>query len=122
MGRFARGDILSRSKVFAVRAIRFVRSLPSEPASRHIGLQCLRAATSVGANLHEADMADTVKDFISKVNVAQKEAGEVCYWLALLAEAGIVATENLRTLAAESEELRKICRQIILSTRRSAVP
>ena len=68
MGRFAGRDILERSKAFGVMAVRLARHLPTDPGSRHIGLQFLRSATSVGSNLHEADMADTVKDFCNKVN------------------------------------------------------
>ena len=120
MGRFAGRDILGRSKAFAVKVIRLARSLPADSANRHIGLQCLRAATSVGAYLHEADMADSVKDFINKVNLAQKEASEVGYWLNLLVEAEILPASNISELSAESEALWKICRQIILSTRRNA--
>ena len=118
MGRFAGRDILGRSKAFAVGAIRLSRTLPVDPASRHIGLQCLRSATSIGANLHEADMADTVREFVCKVNLAHKEAGEAVYWLSLLAEAGIMPTQRLSALLAEAKELRDICRQINLSTRR----
>ena len=118
MGRFAGRDILERSKAFGVMAVRLARHLPADPGSRHIGLQFLRSATSVGANLHEADMADTVKDFCNKVNLAQKEAGEATYWIGLLDASNIGPTGRLTKIQAQSVELRKICRQIVLSTRR----
>jgi len=71
-----------------------VREMPADFAARHIARQLLRSSTSIGANLHEADMADTVKDFCHKVNISQKEAGETTYWLSLIRDAGILPEEE----------------------------
>ena len=119
MGRFAEKDILDRSKAFALRIIRLVRALPKDNVEKHLGPQLLRSGTSVGANLHEADMTETVKDFCHKVNIAQKEAGETVYWISLIREAGLLPVKKLVNIEGEAEELQKICRQIINSTRRN---
>ena len=71
MGRFAGKDILDRSKGFAIEVIRLLRKAPDSFVARRMADQLLRSATSIGANLHEADMAETVPDFCNKVNIAQ---------------------------------------------------
>jgi len=119
MGRFAAGDILPRSKAFALRVIGLVRTLPREPAAEHLGKQLLRSATSVGANLHEADMAETRRDFCNKVNIAQKEAAEAAYWISLFRESALLRGAKGNEVEAEAVEIRKVCRQIVLATRRA---
>ncbi len=50
--------------------------------------QILRSGTSIGANTHEAQAAQSKKDFISKMTIASKEARETDYWLRLLDKSG----------------------------------
>ena len=97
-----------------------VRSLPKDTVGRHFAGQLLRSATSIGANLCEADMSDTARDFCNKVNIAQKEAAETVYWISLLREPNLSAPEGLSAIEAEALALQKICRQIVHSSRRNA--
>lgn len=53
-------------------------------SARDIGRQLMRAATSIGANLEEADAGQSRADFISKCTISLKEARESLYWLRLL--------------------------------------
>lgn len=53
--------------------------------------QLLRSGTSIGANVQEAQAAQSRKDFVSKMSVASKEAREPDYWLRLLAKSGYLA-------------------------------
>ena len=53
-------------------------------------LQLLRSGTSVGANTEEAVGAQTKKDFITKINIAYKEAREIHYWLRLLRDSELI--------------------------------
>lgn len=55
-----------------------------------ISKQILRSGTSIGANIEEAIAAQSKRDFISKMAIASKEAGETKYWLRLLSESQIV--------------------------------
>jgi len=50
--------------------------------------QVLRSGTSIGANVHEAQAAQSKADFISKMSIASKEARETKYWLRLLTKSG----------------------------------
>src|SRR6478735_9041610 len=55
-----------------------------------ISKQLLRSATSIGANVEEANAAQTKKDFITKMAIASKEARETRYWLKLLSKSKLV--------------------------------
>jgi four helix bundle protein len=56
--------------------------------------QLLRSGTSIGANIHEAQYAQGTKDFISKLEIAQKECYESEYWLELLYETDIITESD----------------------------
>jgi len=68
--------------------------------------QLLRSGTSIGANVHEAQAAQSRKDFASKMAIASKEARETLYWLRLLDNSGFLAlypatadvTSEIRTI------------------------
>jgi len=82
-----------------------------------LGKQYLRAATSIGANVEEAQSAESRPDFVHKYGIAQKEARESLYWLKLLAESGIIPSRRLTPLMKETEELFAVITGIILSTK-----
>jgi four helix bundle protein len=61
--------------------------------------QLLRSGTSIGANVEEANAAQTKKDFISKMSIASKEARETRYWLRLLDRSKLVNLDYTNHLA-----------------------
>ena len=74
-------DIRMRTFDFAVRIVKLCRYLDEKPgASRTLSNQLLKAATSVGANIEEAQAGQSKLDFISKNAIALKEARETHYW------------------------------------------
>ena len=77
-------DIQQRTFEFAKWIVKLVDRLPRTLAATEIGRQMLRSGTSVGANMQEADAAESRSDFIHKVSIALKEARETRYWLALV--------------------------------------
>jgi four helix bundle protein len=83
-----------------------------------LGKQYLRCATSIGANIEEAQAGESRADFIHKLGIAQKETRESRYWLQLLSESNIVPQERLRALLQETEELLSVITSIIVSTKR----
>ena len=78
----------TKSKEFAVHIVFFCRSLKEKRIESPIVMQLLRAGTSIGANIFEAEYAQSPKDFISKFEIALKECNESDYWLTLLYETG----------------------------------
>jgi len=68
----------------------------------------LRSGTSIGANVRESRSAQSDKDFLSKLEIALKEARETQYWLEILIESGMVDTSKFSSLLQEANEIGKI--------------
>ncbi|MBN2535384.1 MAG: four helix bundle protein [Spirochaetales bacterium] len=83
-----------------------------------IGKQFLRSATSIGANIQEAQSSESKADFIHKCSISQKEARESHYWLRLLAASKIIESENLQPLIQETDEIIAIITKIIMNTKK----
>ena len=78
-----KNEILDLSFDFALEIIKLVKYLKSKKEFV-LSNQLLRSGTSIGANVSEAQAAQSTKDFISKMSIASKEARETEYWLRLL--------------------------------------
>ena len=76
--------------------------------------QLLKAATSVGANMEEADGAQTKADFITKVSIAKKEAKEAVYWLRLIAATDAPLRRRVSPLLDEAKQIASIVSAIQL--------
>ena len=111
-------DIRERSFQFAVRVIRGVRHLPNDAASRVVVHQLVKAATSVGANVEEADGAESKRDFVHKLSIARKETRESRYWLRII-RASLSDHAEWAPLQQESEEIARILSAIINSARKT---
>ena len=92
-------DIKKRTFLFAVRIVQLVGRLPRTVAGIEIGRQLLRAGTSVGSNVEEADGAISRKDFVNHTRIARKEARESRYWLTLIDAAGLLRDPDVRHAA-----------------------
>ncbi|MBQ8791559.1 MAG: four helix bundle protein [Ruminiclostridium sp.] len=77
--------LLDLSFEFAVAIVNLIDNI-SVPKSSYMINQLARAGTSVGANIHEAQYAQSKKDFIAKMEIALKESNETSYWLKLMYE------------------------------------
>ena len=108
--------ITDRTKQFAIRIVKACGFLDASPGvTRTLGKQLLRSGTSVGANVREAQSAQSDKDFLSKLEIALKEARETQYWLEILIESDIVEEGKFRPLLTEAIEIGKI---LVASTRK----
>lgn len=107
-------DIRERTFQFAVRVIQAVRHLPRNTATRVMVRQLVKSATSVGANVKEADGAESRRDFIHKTSIARKEARESRYWLRVV-RAAILNNKEFAALEQESGELVRILSAMIAS-------
>ena len=80
-------NILAEKSIsFAIRIVNCYKLLLKERQEYILSKQLLRSGTSIGANVHEAIQAQSRADFISKLNIALKEASESSYWLTILRE------------------------------------
>jgi four helix bundle protein len=106
--------IVERSFEFAVRVVRLCRFLDEQDrVSRTLANQLLRAGTSIGANIEEAQAGQSKADFTAKMAIARKEARETLYWLRLLKAAEIVESEKLNEITKEADELVRILTSIV---------
>ena len=79
--------------------------------------QMLRCGTSIGANIAEANMAQSLADFTAKMDIALKEANETLYWLSLLNRAEYLAAPEADVLISDCKEL---LRMLISTTKKTA--
>ncbi len=67
--------------------------------------QCLRSGTAIGALIREAVFAQSDADFISKLSIALKEAGETAYWLELLKETAYIDETSYESVITDCNEM-----------------
>jgi len=113
-------DLRHRSYQFSINIITFIDSLPTKRSNRIISDQLLRCATSIGANVEEAQAGQSQADFISKYNIALKEARETIYWLRLLDASEECSDGACKTLSQEAGEIARIIGSIIVNTKKGS--
>jgi four helix bundle protein len=111
-------NIAKRTFDFSIEIIKLIgkANLPFE--YKPIGSQLLRAGTSIGANVEEAQAAESKADFVHKYNIALKEARETKYWLKLLLAIQSQCVE-VKSLIQESDEICKILGRIVVNSRKN---
>ena len=108
-------DSKTRTYKFALKVISLVDSLPNNVSALIIGKQLLRAATSIGANVVEAQASPSRRDFTNYFNHALKSANETTYWLELLREANKGDMQIINVLIKETREIACILASSILT-------
>lgn len=101
----AESKLRELSTDFAVKAIQFCDGIKG-----HYSLvnQLERSATSIGANIREANYAHGKADFAAKLQIALKECYETEYWLELFDRSGLVANDTLKALFVQCGTIRRI--------------
>lgn len=113
-----RMSIPDRTFEFAVRITRLCNHLDKQPGtSRLLASQLFRSGTSIGANVEESESAQSQKDFISKRQIALKEARETRYWLKLLIKSEMIPANKVNQLLDECEQLMKIVAKSIVTAK-----
>ena len=106
-----------KSFLFAVRIVKLCKHLNTGKKEYTLAKQLLRSGTSVGANIAEAEQAQSRADFISKMSIALKEAGETDYWLRLLRATEYLNEEEFRSIYKDCGELEKMLTAIVKTAR-----
>ena len=97
--------LLELSMDFSVDIINLVKFLKANHESI-IANQIGRSGTSIGANIHEAQYAQGKKDFVSKLEIALKEASETGYWIELLRRTDYIDEQMYKGLSAKCASIR----------------
>jgi len=107
--------ILQKSYDFSLMIIELYKFLHKDRREYVLSKQLLRAGTSIGANINEAQAGISRKDFVAKMSIASKEARETRYWLNLLADSGYIDKTNnkIKNLFEEIESIINILTKIV---------
>lgn len=108
--------IENKSFDFAVRIVNVYKFLAFEKQERVLSKQLLRSGTSIGANVAEAQKAQTKPDFNTKMNVALKEANETYYWLRLLYKTDYLTSKEFDSIEKDIKEIVAILTSICKKT------
>ena len=109
--------IEEKSFDFAIRIVKLKDFLSEERKEFDLSRQILRSGTSIGANVSEAQQAQSQADFLSKINIALKEAAETKYWLRLLRATGKLTEKETESILSECIEIEKILYSIVRTTK-----
>ena len=106
-----------KSFLFAVRIVKLSNHLNTAKKEYVLSKQLLRSGTSIGANIAEAEQAQSKADFISKMNIALKEAVETNYWLRLLQATDYLSETEFASIYSDCRELEKMLTAIVKTSK-----
>ena len=106
-----------KSFQFALRIVKLCNYLHDKKREYIMAKQLLRCGTSIGANVAEAEHAQSRADFCSKLNIALKEAAETDYWLRLLHKADYLNETEFQSVYADCKEVESLLAAIVKSTK-----
>ena len=106
-----------KSFAFALLAIKTYKHLTTNKKEFIIAKQLLRSGTSIGANIREAQNAESKADIVHKLAISQKECDETIYWLELLHQSEYITENEFSQLYNHANELLKMLRSSIMTTK-----
>ena len=114
-----KNEIVDLSFQFAVRIVNLYKYLIKDKQEYVLSKQLLRSGTSIGANITEAQDAQSKKDFVSKLSISLKEAKETRYWILLLIETEYLdkKSKHVESLQNELTSIIKLLTAIIISAK-----
>ncbi|MDR1980699.1 MAG: four helix bundle protein [Tannerellaceae bacterium] len=107
----------NKAYVFALRMIKAYRYLTQEQREFIISKQMLRSGTAIGALIREAEHGQSKADFISKMNIALKEANETEYWLMLLKDSEYIDEKTFTSIHKDCDELIRLLVSIVKTSK-----
>lgn len=104
------GNILyQKAFEFAVRIVKFYKYLLKKNRDLHsLYEQLLRAGTSIGANVSEAQSAHSKKDFVNKLDISLKESRETDFWLKVFHKSEIINGNEFNSIFKDCDELERL--------------
>ena len=108
-----------KSFAFALRTVKLFGYLKKQKNEYDLSKQMMRSGTSVGANIREAQNAESKLDFIHKLSISQKECDETLYWLELLFKAEYLTELEFDSIYKEGTEILKILKSVIITTKQN---
>ena len=100
--------VQEKSFCFAIRIVNLCRYLQNEQKEYVLSKQLLRCGTSIGANIAEAQQAQSKPDFVNKINIALKESYETNYWIRLLHATQYLKEREYESIIDDCSELERL--------------
>lgn len=104
---------------FAVRIVKLCKYLQKEKQEYILSKQLLRCGTSIGANIAEAQQAQSRPDFVAKLSISLKEAVETNYWLRLLNASDILSESEFSSIYDDCREIERLLTSILKTAKSS---
>ena len=111
--------IRDKSFNFAVRVFKLYRFLCDNQKEYVLSKQLLRSGTSIGANIEEALQAQSKRDYLSKMNIALKEAYETLYWIRIFHATELLDDKQRDSIFADCNEIIKLLVSIVKTTKQN---
>lgn len=113
-------ELRTRAKALALRIIAVCDEIDTKKGRGVLVNQIIKSATSIGANIHEANYAASKADFINKFHIALKECGETEYWIEMLLGANAINEQTAKDLLQESGVIRRMLVKSITTAKENA--
>ncbi len=104
---------------FALQIVNVVHILQEEKREYILSKQLLKSGTAIGANIREAQFAESSADFIHKLTIALKEANETEYWLSLLIDSNYLKKGDTEPIVNDNISLIKMLISIIKTKKKN---
>ena len=101
-------ELRTRAKTLALHIIAVCDEVDTRKGRGVLVNQIVRSATSIGANIHEANYASSKADFIAKLQIALKECHETEYWLKLFVKTNMINESIYSKLSGDSGKIRRL--------------
>ena len=111
--------LIDKSIIFASRIVKLHQHLTKTKKETIISKQIIRSATSIGANINEANYGSSKADFIAKMHIALKECAETEYWITLLKESEYITEDIFDSLINDCISIKKMLVASLNTTKRS---
>ena len=105
--------IITKCKDFSLRIIKLYQYMIREQKEYALSKQVLRSGTSIGANVIEAQAAQSGADFISKLSISLKETRETKYWLELLYRSEYITERQFQSIIKDANEIDALLTAIV---------
>ena len=115
-----RNIIVNKSEDFAVRIVNLSKILRADRNEYIMSKQLIRSGTSIGANIAEAQEAQSNTDFIAKLYISLKECSETKYWLKLLYRTEYLSETEYKSIHNDASELKALLTTIIKTKKHNA--
>lgn len=110
-------ELRTRAKMLALHIIAVCDEVDTRKGRSVLVNQIIRSATSIGANIHEANYASSKADFINKLHIALKECAETEYWIDMLAGCNAICADCAHSLLQECGIIRRMLAKSITTAK-----